>query len=113
MPLQSQSGATPISSNNWITKEACNCHITLPLALRKGRATSQSYTSLSASRTEGTAVSLGAAGRRRITPCIKAEQELELSCTQSGNGLEMSARDIPLGTVAILAGGPSGFCYGK
>lgn len=113
MPLQSQSGATPISSNKWITKETCNCHITLSLALRRGRATSQSYTSLSASRTEGTAVSLGAAGRRRITPCIKAEQELELSCTQLGNGLEKGARGIPLDIVAVLAGGPSGFCYGK
>lgn len=60
MPLQSQSGATPISSNKRITKETCNCHVTLSLALRRGRATSRSHVSLSASRTEGTAVSLGA-----------------------------------------------------
>jgi len=73
MPLQSQSGATPLSSNKRITKETCNCHVTLSLALRRGRDTSQSYVSLRASRTGGAAVSPGAEGWRRITLCIKAE----------------------------------------
>lgn len=95
MPLQTWSGATPISSNKRITKETCNCRITLSFALMRGRVTHQSYGSLCASRTEETAVSLGAAGWRRITHYIK-EQDLELNCNQQGNGLEKAMRDTVL-----------------
>lgn len=111
MPLQTQSGASPTSSNKRITKEACNCHITLSFALRRGRVTSQSYVSLSASRTEGTVVSLGAAGWRRITHYKSREGfgvKLQSAGEWFGKGYEGHSF-----VMAILSAGPSGFCCGR